>query len=171
MERTDTSQLNAARAEVTIWRALQTAVREPTDVNVLTASGGSLHVRVAIRQRAPGEARNAIAAVFGSVANSKHVWVVDPDIDVRSDGQMDWAMATRFQADRDLVVQSGFRAVPLDPSLQGSARAPRRASIAPCPSRRRWAADPSFQRRPPMGPSASPPSRRRLRTGRSSSRS
>ncbi len=119
MERTDTSQLNAARAEVTIWRALQTAVREPTDVNVLTASGGSLHVRVAIRQRAPGEARNAIAAVFGSVANSKHVWVVDPDIDVRSDGQMDWAMATRFQADRDLVVQSGFRAVPLDPSLQG----------------------------------------------------
>jgi UbiD family decarboxylase len=119
MERTDTSQLNAARAEVTIWRALQTAVREPVDVNVLTASGGSLHVRVAIRQRAPGEARNAIAAVFGSVANSKHVWIVDPDIDVRSDGQMDWAMATRFQADRDLVVQSGFRAVPLDPSLQG----------------------------------------------------
>ena len=119
MERTDTSQLNATRAEVTIWRALQTAVREPVDVNVLTASGGSLHVRVAIRQRAPGEARNAIAAVFGSVANSKHVWIVDPDIDVRSDGQMDWAMATRFQADRDLVVQSGFRAVPLDPSLQG----------------------------------------------------
>ncbi len=120
MERTDTSQLNATRAEVTIWRALQTAIREPVDVNVLTASGGSLHVRVAIRQRAPGEARNAIAAVFGSVANSKHVWIVDPDIDVRSDGQMDWAMATRFQADRDLVVQSGFRAVPLDPSLQGS---------------------------------------------------
>lgn len=120
MERTDTSQLNATRAEVTIWRALQTAVREPVDVNILTASGGSLHVRVAIRQRAPGEARNAIAAVFGSVANSKHVWIVDPDIDVRSDGQMDWAMATRFQADRDLVVQGGFRVVPLDPSLQGA---------------------------------------------------
>lgn len=116
---TDTAQLNATRAEVTVWRALQTAIREPLDVNVLTASGGSLHVRVAIRQRVPGEARNAIAAVFGSVANAKHVWVVDPDIDIRADGQMDWAMATRFQADRDLVVQSGFRAVPLDPSLQG----------------------------------------------------
>jgi UbiD family decarboxylase len=117
---TDTAQLNAARAEVTIWRALQTAIREPVDVNVLTASGGSLHVRVAMRQRAPGEARNAIAAVFGSVANSKHVWVVDPDIDIRDDGQMDWAMATRFQADRDLVVADGFRAVPLDPSLGGA---------------------------------------------------
>lgn len=120
MECTDTAQLNAARAEVTIWRALQNAVREPVDVHVLTPSGGSLHVRVALRQRAPGEARNAIAAVFASQANTKHVWVVDPDIDVRADGQVDWAMATRFQADRDLVVQSGFRAVPLDPSLQGA---------------------------------------------------
>ncbi|HEY8579615.1 MAG TPA: UbiD family decarboxylase [Beijerinckiaceae bacterium] len=117
---TDTAQLNATRAEVTIWRALQTAVREPVDVNVLTASGGSLHVRASIRQRVPGEARNAIAAIFGSVANAKHVWIVDPDVDIRSDGQMDWAMATRFQADRGLVVQTGFRAVPLDPSLQGS---------------------------------------------------
>ena len=105
---------------MTIWRALQTAVREPVAVYVPTASGGSLHVRVAIRQRVPGEARNAIAAVFGAVANSKHVFVVDPDIDIFSDEQMDWAMATRFQADRDLVVQSGFRALPLDPSLQGA---------------------------------------------------
>ena len=37
-----------------------------------------------------------------------------------SDEQIDWALATRFQADRDFVVASGFRAVPLDPSLHGS---------------------------------------------------
>ena len=46
--------------------------------------------------------------------------VVDEDVDVFSDEQIDWALATRFQADRDLVVASGFRAVPLDPSLAGS---------------------------------------------------
>jgi 3-polyprenyl-4-hydroxybenzoate decarboxylase len=46
--------------------------------------------------------------------------VVDDDIDVFSDEQIDWALATRFQADRDFVVASGFRCVPLDPSLQGS---------------------------------------------------
>jgi 3-polyprenyl-4-hydroxybenzoate decarboxylase len=46
--------------------------------------------------------------------------VVDEDIDIFSDSQMDWALATRFQADRDLVVETGFRAVPLDPSLLGS---------------------------------------------------
>ena len=117
---TDTTQLNAIRAEVTVWRALETAVREPVAVTITTSSGGSFNVRVALRQRVPGEARNAIAAVMGSLANSKHVFVVDPDIDIFDDAQMDWALATRFQADRDLVVESGFRTLPLDPSLQGS---------------------------------------------------
>src|SRR5437016_14428812 len=76
--------------------------------------------RTAMRQRVPGEARHAIAAAFGCLANVKHVFVVDPDVDIFSDGQMDWALATRFQADRDLVVQSGFRTLPLDPSLSGA---------------------------------------------------
>jgi 3-polyprenyl-4-hydroxybenzoate decarboxylase len=72
-----------------------------------------------MRQRVPGEARNAIAAAFGSVANVKHVFVFDPDIDIFSDRQVDWALATRFQAERDLVVLGGFRTLPLDPSLSG----------------------------------------------------
>jgi len=77
-------------------------------------------VRVSLRQRVPGEARNAIAAVFGSLGDVKHVFVVDDDIDVFSDDQIDWALSTRFQADKDLIVAAGFRAVPLDPSLQGN---------------------------------------------------
>jgi 2,5-furandicarboxylate decarboxylase 1 len=77
------------------------------------------NLRVALRQRVPGEARNAIAACFGALVNVKHVFVVDPDIDIFSDEQMDWALATRFQADRDLVVMQGMRALPLDPSLAG----------------------------------------------------
>ena len=48
--------------------------------------------------------RNAIAACFGALVNVKNVFVVDPDIDIFSDEQMDWALATRFQPDRDLVV-------------------------------------------------------------------
>ena len=70
-----------------------------------------------MRQRVPGEARNAIAACFGALVNVKNVFVVDPDIDVASDEQIDWALATRFQPDRDLVVMSGLRTLPLDPSL------------------------------------------------------
>jgi len=120
MAHTDTAVLGALRTEVTVWRALETAVREPVAVCATGASGGMFNVRIALRQRVPGEARNAIAAAFGCLANVKNVFVVDPDIDIFSDEQLDWALATRFQPDRDLVVQGGFRALPLDPSLSGS---------------------------------------------------
>jgi UbiD family decarboxylase len=118
--RTDTAQLVAAKTEATLWGALEQAVREPRAICCSPSCGGMFNVRVAIRQRYPGEARNAISAVFGSVADIKHVFVVDDDIDVFDDGQIDWALATRFQADRDIVIASGFRAVPIDPSLAGS---------------------------------------------------
>ena len=117
---TDTALLTGAKTEMAVWDALRTAVREPIAVCVTASSGGMYNVRVALRQRVPGEARNAIAAVFASAGDVKHVFAVDEDIDVFSDEQIDWALATRFQADRDLVVAAGFRCVPLDPSLQGS---------------------------------------------------
>ena len=120
MSRTDTAQLGALRTEVLLWRALETAVREPRAVYATPASGGNFNVRIALRQRVPGEARNAIATAFGSLANVKNVFVVDPDIDVFSDEQLEWALATRFQADRDFVVLSGMRTLPLDPSLDGA---------------------------------------------------
>jgi UbiD family decarboxylase len=120
LARTDTAQLCALRTEVMIWRALETAVREPVAVYATTSSGGMFNLRVALRQRVPGEARNAIAACFGALANVKNVFVVDPDIDIFSDEQMDWALGTRFQPDRDLMVVEGMRTLPLDPSLVNS---------------------------------------------------
>src|SRR5262245_449273 len=116
---TDTALLNALRTEVMIWRALEPAVREPVAVHATASSGGMFNLRVALRQRVPGEARNAIAACFGALVNVKNVFVVDPDVDIFSDAQMDWALATRFQPDRDLVVVEGMRTLPLDPSLTG----------------------------------------------------
>ncbi|MEX2035487.1 MAG: UbiD family decarboxylase [Xanthobacteraceae bacterium] len=120
--RTDTAQLSALRTEIMIWRALEVAVREPVAVYATTSSGGAFNVRVALRQRVPGEARNAIGACMGALANCKNVYVVDPDVDIFSDEQMDWAMATRFQPDRDLIVMSGMRTLPLDPSLPPGSR-------------------------------------------------
>lgn len=120
MNCTDTAQLSSLRTEVLVWRALETAVRDVRAVYCPPATGGSFNVRIALQQRVPGEARNAIAAVFGCMGNIKNVFVVDPDIDVYSDPQMEWALATRFQPARDLVLQTGLRTVPLDPSLEGS---------------------------------------------------
>jgi 2,5-furandicarboxylate decarboxylase 1 len=117
---TDTTQLSAVKTESAAWAALMASVREPLAVYATPSSGGMYNVRVSLRQRVPGDARNAIAAVFGSHAEAKHVFVFDPDIDVFSDAEADWAFATRFQADRDLITGSGFRVVPLDPSLAGA---------------------------------------------------
>ena len=120
LDRTDTAQLNAIRVEVSVWRALAAAVGEVIAVYATPSGGGAFNLRASVRQRVAGEARNAIGAVFATPVNVKHVFIVDPDVDVFSDEQMDWALATRFQADRDLVVASGFRAMPLDPSLRGA---------------------------------------------------
>ncbi len=65
LARTDTAQLNALRTEVMVWRALESAVRETKAVYATPASGGMYNLRIAMRQRVPGEARNAIAAAFG----------------------------------------------------------------------------------------------------------
>ena len=54
------------------------------------------------------------------MAECKQVFVFDDDIDVFSDEQCDWALGTRFQGDRDMMVATGFRVVPLDPSLAGA---------------------------------------------------
>ena len=116
---TDAAQLVALRTETGVWQSLVNSIPEPVAVHATTASGGMFNLRIAIRQRTQGEARNAIAAAFGGLANVKNVFVVDDDIDVFSDEQIEWALATRFQPDRDLVVEGGFRCLPLDPSLEG----------------------------------------------------
>ena len=120
LARTDTAQLTTMKTETAAWAALLTAVREPVAVFATPSSGGMYNLRLSLRQRVPGEARNAIAAVFGSMAEAKHVFAFDADIDVFSDEQVDWALATRFQGDRDLITATGFRVVPLDPSLGGA---------------------------------------------------
>src|SRR3546814_17086651 len=47
----------------------------------------------------------------------KHVTIVDDDIDVFNPMDVEWAVATRVQADRDVVTLANARAKPLDPSL------------------------------------------------------
>jgi UbiD family decarboxylase len=120
LARTDTAQLTTVKTESAAWAALVTSVREPVAVFATPSSGGMYNVRVSLRQRVPGEARNAIAAVFGSMAEAKQVFVFDDDIDVFSDEQCDWGLATRYQGDRDTIQGTGFRVVPLDPSLGGA---------------------------------------------------
>ena len=71
---------------------------------------------VSIEQRLPGQAKNAIMAVFGADLYMKRVVIVDHDVDVFDDRQVTWAIATRCQPDRDISVITNARGSDLDPS-------------------------------------------------------
>ena len=73
---------------------------------------------VSIEQRLPGQAKNAIMAVFGADLYMKRVVVVDHDVDVFDDRQVNWAIATRCQPDRDITVITHARGSDLDPSTR-----------------------------------------------------
>jgi len=97
------------------WNVLKAAGIDAKAVNV-TAGGCQLHVVAAIKKRG-GEGKNALLALL-SAANFKYAVVVDDDIDVFDPDQVEWAMAMRVQADRDVIIISDARAKPLDPSLR-----------------------------------------------------
>jgi UbiD family decarboxylase len=73
---------------------------------------------VSIEQRLPGQAKNAIMAVLGADLYMKRVVVVDHDVDVFDDRQVNWALATRCQPDRDITVVTNARGSDLDPSTR-----------------------------------------------------
>ena len=117
LSRADSPNIGALNAEVSAWKALRAAGIEPVAVCVPTSTGRQQHVRVAITQKASGQARQVIAVLFG-VVRFKHVIVVDDDIDVFSDEQIEWAMASRFRPDRDIVTQGGFPPHYMDPTME-----------------------------------------------------
>jgi UbiD family decarboxylase len=119
LDQTDSANISAMRVEADAMRILKATVREPVAVYLRAVSGGANTLRVAIKQRSYGEAKQAIAALFGGIMRLKHVYVFDEDIDIHNDRQVDWAMGTRFQADQDMVILQGMLGMTMDPSLKG----------------------------------------------------
>ena len=102
--------------EAEITNALSRAIPNVTAVHVPLSGTSSFTAYVAIRQSRPGEAKHVIPIVLGVDHYLKLVVVVDDDIDVFDESEVLWAIATRMQADRDLVVISGSLGALLDPS-------------------------------------------------------
>jgi 4-hydroxy-3-polyprenylbenzoate decarboxylase len=80
-------------------------------------SGTHFHCVVALRRPAtPALARQVLVALLGLDPYVKLAVAVDDDIDVRRDDEVAWAIATRFQADRDVIVIPEMPGSMLDPS-------------------------------------------------------
>ena len=86
---------------------------------LITLGGGSwLHGIVQIEKRSPDDGKKAIEAAFIGHKSMKHVVVVDSDVDIYSPTAVEWAIATRFQGDKDLIVKSDQPGSSLDPSAK-----------------------------------------------------
>lgn len=103
--------------EPTIFREVSKVV-DCLDVNINPGGCSWLHAIVQIRKAAPDDGRKAIQAAHRGHSSCKHIFVVDEDIDIYDPLSVEWAMATRFQADRDLVSLGRERGSSLDPSAE-----------------------------------------------------
>jgi UbiD family decarboxylase len=119
IHRAESVHMGAIAKEAHARNILEAAGIRASQIHVPPSSSEGQHIRVAIKPGRPGLARNVIALLVGGVLAVKHVFVTDDDIDVSDDGQFEWAFASRFQADRDLVLFTGILGMPMDPSLDG----------------------------------------------------
>jgi len=102
--------------EATLLLHLQRSFPNVTDVHLAVGGVCRYHLYVQMKKQREGEPKNVIAGALGGHYDLKQVVVVDEDVDVHDPTQVEWAVATRFQPDRDLVILSGALGSILDPS-------------------------------------------------------
>lgn len=102
--------------EVLIWENVSKVVPKIHAVNLSVGGSGWLHAVISIEKQVDGDAKNALLASFAAHPSLKHAVVVDSDVDVFDASEVEWAIATRFQASEDLVVVENVRGSTLDSS-------------------------------------------------------
>ncbi|HEU5044853.1 MAG TPA: UbiD family decarboxylase [Nocardioidaceae bacterium] len=108
--------LGAVPREARLTQALRRSGVPVAGVRMTEGGSCRMHAVVSLRKARAGDAMQAGMCVFAALAPAKLVVVVDDDVDIFDDEQVGWAVATRFQADRDITVLPGCRSGGLDPS-------------------------------------------------------
>lgn len=90
----------------------------PQTRQVVMSNGGCnwLHAVVQISKKKDADGKKAIEKTFAAHRSLKMVTIVDEDIDPSDAVAVEYAMATRFQADKNLTVVEKVRGSSLDPS-------------------------------------------------------
>jgi 2,5-furandicarboxylate decarboxylase 1 len=102
--------------EVLIWEAVSKVVPKVHAVNLSVGGSGWLHAVISVEKQLDGDGKNVLLAAFAAHPSLKHAVVVDPDINVFDISDVEWAIATRFQAAKDLIVVKNVRGSTLDSS-------------------------------------------------------
>ncbi len=86
------------------------------DVYITPGGCSWLHAVVQIKKQNPDDGKKAIEATFKGHGSLKHCVIVDEDINIYDPHDVEWAIATRFQADKNSVIFSNQPGSSLDPS-------------------------------------------------------
>jgi UbiD family decarboxylase len=117
-------------------------VAECKGVSITPGGCSWLHGVVAIKKKDEDDGKKAIEAAFKGHASMKHVVVVDDDVDIHKMEEVEWAIATRFQGDRGLVVKPHEKGSSLDPSANPETRETTKVGVdATAPLKNREAFD------------------------------
>ena len=112
--------LDAPIIEAYLYSRIKEVVDGTLAVHVPVSGTARLHAYIQLRKTNDAEPKTAIAAAISSDYRIKHVVVVDDDIDIFNEEKVLWAVATRSQWDKDLVVVPGMMGTNLDPSADGT---------------------------------------------------
>jgi UbiD family decarboxylase len=104
--------------EPTVFKKIKDQGINVLDVNITPGGASWLHVAVKIQKKNEDDGLKALEAAFAGHTSAKHIWIYDEDIDIYSDEEREWAMATRFQADIDLLIKDQEPGSSLDPSAE-----------------------------------------------------
>ena len=108
--------LGAIPREATILATLRRSFPGVEDVHLSLGGVGRYHLYVKLRKSQDGEGKNVLLGAFAAHYDIKQTIVVDTDVDIHDPREVEWAVSTRFQADRDLVIVSHAQGSKLDPS-------------------------------------------------------
>ncbi len=104
--------------EPTVFRKVKEKGIEVLDVNITPGGASWLHIAIKIRKKHDDDGIKALEGAFEGHRSAKHVWVYDEDIDIYDEQEREWAMATRFQGDEDMLIKDREPGSSLDPSAE-----------------------------------------------------
>ncbi|MEE2662356.1 MAG: UbiD family decarboxylase [Pseudomonadota bacterium] len=112
----------ALTLESTVYENVRHLVPTVTGIYLPVSGSCRFTVYISIKKRVPGEGKSAGLAALSANNNIKIAIVVDDDIDIYDEQRVLWAIATTFEADRDLSIISNMMGSHLNPAAYGEVR-------------------------------------------------
>ncbi|MEK4025030.1 UbiD family decarboxylase [Sporosarcina sp. FSL W7-1283] len=102
-------------AEASVYQKVSSMVPDVIDVYLSYGGCGFYHANVQIKKSSEGVQKNAIMATFAAFPPLRRVTIVDEDVNIYDPEDIEWALATRHDPERDMILIPDARGHELNP--------------------------------------------------------